>query len=55
MKYQTKYFDINTKAKRTNAWERSLLELRNALNGTGKIHDTYSKESKKKTRTGRTA
>ena len=27
MKYQTKYFDIETKAKKMNGWERSLQEL----------------------------
>ncbi len=32
MKYQTKYFDIDTKAKRTNGWERSLLELKRMMN-----------------------
>lgn len=40
-----KYFDIETKAKRTNGWERSLLELNRMMNGTYKIHDKNTKIS----------
>lgn len=31
MKYQVKYFDIEVRAKKTNGWERSLLELKRMM------------------------
>jgi len=47
MKYQVKYFDIETKAKKTNGWERSLLELKRMMHGAYK--DNSPKRTKART------
>lgn len=44
-----KYFDIGIKVKKMNGWERSLLELKQIMNGSCK--DYVARPTKRKTRT----
>lgn len=48
MKYQYKYFDIGTRAKKINGWERSLLELKRMMHGDNQNYNPRTKGFQKK-------